>query len=304
MLNLKNTRIYIALSLLSILSTNLYAAPSQLLKEKMQNLGTIKEIKEVEGGLTAWTLEKNGKTLVLYTTGNEKYFIKGSIYDVNTKQIVSDKYALNSLQYASNEFRSRFEGQDSGQKRAKEQVSSNNIDNQAMKIGYMNLKYSKPIPEALKLVESLTGAKEGSGKPQDTLYIIYDPRCPWCHRTFEALRPYVKKGYTVKWIPTLALQKTTDEAINLAAAPLDDSSLLAASFNFDEKLKIKKASIANKKALENNLQFLFAYFKQVKPNENPSVPIGFFLDKTTGKLTDIQGIQEDIKLKVLFGSNN
>ena len=278
------------------LNSAAYAEPTRTLVQKMNAIGNVKEVVKGEGGLNVWTLEKNGKTIVLYTTPDEKYFIKGTIYDVDNKKVVSDKFAINSLKYASAQFKDKILGNN---KIANNKAQT--LEDEAFKIGYMNLKYNKPIPEALTMIDSLAGAKEGNGKPQDTLYIIYDPRCPWCHKTYDALRDYVERGYTVKWIPTLALDRVSDDATNLAAAPLNDSSLLKKSFNKDESVRKIAATPKNKKDLQQNLQFLLAYFKQVKPTENPSVPIGFFLDKTTGKITDIQGIQEKIKLDILFG---
>lgn len=291
-----------------IFSINAHAAPSENLKKKMASLGTIKEFKETESkGVYAWFLEKNGKTLVLYSTPDEKHFIKGTIYNVDNKKIISDKYAIDSLKYASDEFRNKVlstKGNFTTTNPKPGEIKLTKSEEMAFEKGYMNIKWDKPqIPEALKLIDSLAGAKEGKGKPQDTLYIIYDPRCPWCHRTFEATREYVAKGYSIKWIPTLALGKKTDAALSLAAAPLQNINLLTASFEKKDNAKKIQATQKNKDDIEQNFQFLLAYFKKVKPSENPAVPIGIFLDKTSGKVTDIQGLQEREILELLFGNS-
>ena len=226
---------------------------------------------------------------------------------MDNKKIISDKYATDSLKYASEEFRNKILSAKGGfiaTNPNPDEVKLTKSEEMAFKVGYMNVKWDKPqIPEALKLIDSLAGAKEGKGKPQDTLYIIYDPRCPWCHRTFEATREYVAKGYSIKWIPTLALGKKTDIAYSLAAAPLNNINLLTASFEKKDAAKKVRVTQKNKDDLEQNFQFLLAYFKKVKPSENPTVPIGIFLDKTSGKVTDIQGLQEREILEMLFGTN-
>ena len=289
-----------------LLCINVHAAPSESLKKKMAALGNVKEIKETDSkGIYAWYLEKNGKTLVLYSTPDEKYFIKGTLYDINNKKVVSDKYAKESLKYASDDFRNKIlsaKGNFTVTNPEPDSLKLSKSEEAAFNVGYMNIKWNKPqIPEALKLVNSLAGAKEGNGKPEDTLYIIYDPRCPWCHRTFEATRPYVAKGYSIKWIPTLALGKKSETALSLAAAPLHNINLLTASFEKKDSAKSIQATQKNKDDLEQNFQFLLAYFKKVKPSENPTVPIGIFLDKTSGKVTDIQGLQDREILELLFG---
>lgn len=304
--SIKNKTI-LSLTLLSCLTSVAIAAPSESLKTKMAAIGNVKEVRETDSkGIYAWYLEKNGKTLVLYTTPDEKSFIKGTIYNVSDKKVVSDKYAIESLKYASEDFKNKTLSTNNKTFSASNQgeVKLSKSEDIAFKIGYMNVKWDKPeIPEAIRLLDSLAGAKEGSGKPQDTLYIIYDPRCPWCHRTFDATREYVKKGYTIKWLPTVALGKVTDEVISLAAAPLQNPKSLSDSFAKKDELKKLKVSDKNKADLEQNLQFLYAYFKKVKPSENPSVPIGIFLDKTTGKITDLQGLNEKPTLELLFGGS-
>jgi len=49
---------------------------------------------------------------------------------------------------------------------------------------------------------------EGHGSK--TLYIIFDPNCPYCHKLFEELHPYVVKNeVTIHWIPVGILTNTS-----------------------------------------------------------------------------------------------
>jgi|GEM_PF-4770445 hypothetical protein len=66
----------------------------------------------------------------------------------------------------------------------------------------MDGKWVGDVPDVLKKLDSFSSIKEGSGEAGDTVYIFIDPRCPWCHKTYQNTRVIVKKGYTIKWIPT------------------------------------------------------------------------------------------------------
>lgn len=293
----------------SLASMSVLAEPTASLKEKMSKIGTIKKILATDSkGIYAWIFEKNGKTLVLYNTPDENYFIKGTIYDINSKKVISNKYIESALQYSSPEFKDKVLSQNKIKETpnyveaSKELTAGGIASGNLTSKGVMNLKWQgKQIPQALKLLDSLAGAKQGKGSPQDTLYVFYDPRCPWCHRTFTALQPYVYAKYTVKWIPTVALGKT-DDALKLASAPLQNSKLLTASFEKEAAAKNITPTKANINSLNQNLQYLVAYFKVVEPNQAVSVPFGVMLDKSTGKLTHIQGLTEKPILDLVFGT--
>lgn len=291
---------------LSLISMSAFAEPSASLKAKMSKIGTIKKTMSTESkGVYAWIFEKNGKTMVLYNTPDENYFIKGTIYDIKSKKVVSNKYVENALQYSSPEFKNKVLAQnkvpnlpDNTNVLTSGGLASGNLSSK----GIMNLKWQNTeIPQALKLLDSLAGAKQGEGAPENTLYVFYDPRCPWCHRTFTALQPYVYSKYTVKWIPTVALGKS-EEALKLASAPLQNPKLLTASFEKDIAAKKVIPSKANVDSLNQNLQYLVAYFKAVEPNQAVSVPFGVMLDKSTGKLTHVQGLTEKPILDLVFGT--
>lgn len=273
--------------------------PPKELRSKIEAIGNVKEVQETSSkGMYAWLLEKNGKTLVLYNTPDNKHFIKGTIYDLDSKKIVSDKHALASLKFASKDFREKVL---IGKTTPTAKAETTSIQNDAFSIGFMNLKWNKKeVPEALTLIDSLAGAREGKGLPQDTLYIFYDPNCVWCHRTYDGLRPYVAKGYTIKWLPTVARGKTP-QSLALASAPLQNPKLLGVSFNKESAAKVITPTPANEKAVDTNLQFLMAYFKKVMPEQRTSVPLALFLDKTTGKITHLQGLPDKPVIEVLFG---
>lgn len=57
------------------------------------------------------------------------------------------------------------------------------------------------------------------GKSAHVLYVFVDPNCPYCHKVYDMLRPYVQRGEVeVRWIPIGRLMVTS---IGKAAALLE-----------------------------------------------------------------------------------
>ena len=49
------------------------------------------------GGLTAWTLERDGKQVIMYTTADSKAVISGIVWDTSTGQNLSDQFITPNL---------------------------------------------------------------------------------------------------------------------------------------------------------------------------------------------------------------
>lgn len=80
----------------------------------------------------------------------------------------------------------------------------------------MDGSFKGAVPESMKTVDSLAGVKEGKGGIGDTVYIIIDPRCPYCREAYNLTRAYAAKGHSIKWIPSAALGNPED-GVPLAA---------------------------------------------------------------------------------------
>ena len=294
-------KLSIVATLLALTSFSAFAEPSENLRKKMTEFGNVKAVSETESkGVYAWMLEKNGKTLVLFNTPDEQHIFKGTMWRLKDKKVISDQYAIESLNYASTEFRDRVLKANNLGSSAKKQGPSASANEQYVAGGYMNLKWNKnTIPESIKMLDSLAGVKEGKAKAVDTLYIIYDPRCPWCHEAFAATRKYVKKGYSIKWIPTAALG-ATEFGYGLAAAVLQNPKVLAESFSKDKKLVVKPTQ-KNIDDLNYNLTFLREAIKAKTGESQAQVPAGFFLNKQTGNPEIVFGLSEKVILENLFG---
>ena len=231
------------------------------------------------GGLTAWTVEKNGQRVVLYSTSDSQAIFSGIVWDSATGRNVSDSvHPVASAALTAGMAAHAAEGALLGP-------------------------YSGPIPESIKTIDSLVGIKEGQGGPGETLYVIWDPRCPYCRRAYQNTREYVKHGFTIKWIPTAALpdpdQGTALAATILQAPPSQQANLLARVLGQHESLSAVPTE-ATRAALARNLQFFFAAF-QNNGIERAGVPAAFFLDRRTGQPRMMTGISEMPVIEAVFG---
>jgi thiol:disulfide interchange protein DsbG len=291
-------KITLLAGLLALTSFSALAEPSSQLKNKMAEFGNVKSVAATESkGVYAWTLEKGGKTLVLFNTPDEKHVFKGTIWRLSDKKVISNTYAVDSLKYASEDFKNRVLKANGLAKK-----TNNSLDVMSYNSsGHLNLKWNKTtVPASIQMLDSLAGVKEGKGKPVDTLYIIYDPRCPWCHEAFEATRKYVKMGYSIKWIPTAALG-ASEAGYGLASAVLQNPNMLAKAFEKDRKYIVKPTN-KNIEDLDYNLTFLREALKAQTGSEKAQVPAGFFLNKQTGRPQITFGLSEKEVLESLFGA--
>lgn len=241
------------------------------------------------GGLTAWTVEKKGRKLVLYTTADGQAIFTGIVWDALTGKNMSD--ALLTKPPIKE-----------GAVKATPLIPQNVSDGiqAGVRIPAMQGAFTGAIPESIKTVNSLAGIKEGQGSLADTVYIIIDPRCPYCRKAYNATRAYVKKGFSIKWIPTLALGDPAS-GLPLAATLLQSKSsdVWARVLGAHESIKTQPTK-ETEESLSLSLSFMQAAFEQNKGGQ-AGVPVAFYLDHRTGKPKMITGISEVPVLEELFG---
>lgn len=181
----------------------------------------------------------------------------------------------------------------------------NGQDRVGMAIG----EFKGEVPKVIGLLDSLKGFKEDpSVKPEDTVYVIYDPRCPYCHGLFDRIHKEVdlkQKKITVKWLPTVALgaKGDNDPVIARAAYGMVAKNLEEFSNSFANK-PIPEVKITDqmKVDLNDNLEFLYEASNRTFGESAPkSVPAVFFLDKQTGVPQMMYGASEDTVFKNIFG---
>lgn len=255
--------------------------------------GTIKHVAPVGiGGLTAWTVEKGGRRFVFYTTADAQALFMGVVWDATTGRNLSDQFAPASARSVMQTFMPPAAVPQAIQ----QPVPQADIPPVAAFDG----DYKGAISESMKTVNSLAGVTEGKGGIADTLYIIIDPRCPYCRLAYNNTREYVKKGRTIKWIPAVALGNSAT-GLPLAATILQskDKTVLERVLGRHEQIATQPTS-ATEEALRNNLAFLFAAF-EANGGQAAGVPVAFFIDRRTGSPRMMTGVSERVVLEDIFG---
>ncbi|HFG7030945.1 TPA: hypothetical protein ACGIK9_003445 [Acinetobacter baumannii] len=294
-----NLKYAISVASLSLIASISFASPSEGLKNQMKKMGTVAQVQTIDGGLTAWTLVTgSGKSAVFYTTPDEKVLIKGNLWRTSDKKNISDDLNLTALNYASPEFKQRVLANTGRGTTSTTNTSSTSQDGIAEIVG----KYNGKVPEVIKILDQSAGYKEGKATAIDTLYVYYDPRCRWCHEAFYKTRPYIQKGFSIKWIPTLALGQS-ENAYNFAAAVFQNpqQDTLSRTFDRDQSAAVN-ATEQSKKLIDKNLENLLGLVANFTgQGGRVSVPTGFYLNKKTGKLKMVNAVGEDVNLDMVFG---
>lgn len=270
-----------------VLLDNHGAKPGTDVQAQISRYGQVIDSRPVGvGGVTAWTvMARDGKRVVLYTTADGQALFAGYMWDLKSGKNLSNQFAGGG---ASPKTQHPVDLPPDAQ-----------LASQAPAVHAMHGKFTGTVPVSMKTVDSLAGIKEGSGSIADTVYVIIDPRCPVCRLAYQRTRPYVKKGVSIKWIPTAALGRV-EEGIPLAATILQskDATVLARVLGSHEQIKTKPTQ-ATEEALARSLAFLFAAFQQ--NSGEAGVPVAFFLDHRTGKPRMLTGLSEAVVLEDLFG---
>lgn len=248
------------------------------------------------GGLTAWTVEapQSKRRMVLYTTSDAAAIITGIVWDAQGRNLTdSARAAMAGVPLPAVQPPMGAAG-----------LPAPALEMTKPPIGAMVGAYRGQIPESINTVDGLAGIKEGKGGKADTLYVIFDPRCPVCRRAYQATRSYVAKGFSIKWIPAVVLGDP-EGGVPLAAAvlqtkPLDQAAVLKQVLGDKAQIRSQpsKATLAS---LQRNSEFFYAVFSNNSGDSPAGVPVAFYLDKASGKPRMTTGISELPILEQVFG---
>lgn len=250
------------------------------------SLGEIVDMREMpENNLTAWLiLAPNGRQMTFYTTADGKNIFSGAVWDLATKQNINQVFDTDTTVDTGANSSVGHPGQEVIQKN----------DGSSL-LG----KYTGQIPEAIKALDSLGGPKIGNGGPGETLYVIIDPRCPYCHQAYDSLKPYMDKGVTIKWIPTVALGQP-EQGLPQANAVLHAKTRTELDkIMTDPKAYPRALEGKDGEDLQRNLSFMFQAFEQ--NGGQAGVPAAFFVDKNTGQPRMMMGLSEEAVIQTILG---
>lgn len=214
--------------------------PGIISTEKAQRLlsgvtkGRVTAIRTFKGpsGLTGILIKENSSHLaIVYSTGDGKTLIAGTLFDKNgvniTKQSADDFLKSEQSSTGKNGRKTRLQEEDSAPIR----ISSTATD----------------------LVErNATFVSQGTGN--NVLWIFFDPNCIWCHRLFVMIHQKpLPKTIVIRWIPVGFLKQ---DSMEKAAAILKNGlkELTLDEMNFDSKNEEGGAHIIHSRRLQDKIK--------------------------------------------------
>lgn len=234
------------------------------------------------GGLNVWQVQRGSTKTVLYTSPDNKVLMSAVLWDAATGSNISDGYITQDMLVTPTDAAAL-----TGTPQATPEIIPTGSPTK--------------MSEAIKGVASLTGVKEGNASADKTLYIMFDPRCKYCHNVYQKTRDFVKAGGTIKWIPTTVLGDSAGGA-SLVADVLQASNqrgAMAAVMGNARPSSSTKPSDATRKAIAENEAYFFAAFEKNKGAGMAGVPVAFFETKN-GSPQMVGGVDDDVLLAKIF----
>lgn len=267
-------------------------------EENVKKVGKIVE-KSKQDGVTAWLVDTAHGKDVVYTSNDGRVMFTGQAFNSETGDAMFTKFSSQAVpkdQVAT-------QPQESAKDEAAAAAAAGQDD---LTPGQALGKWSGETPKAFQILDTLKGFKIGDAAAADTVYIMYDPRCPYCHKLLERTKSLdlKAKGIAIKWLPTVALgSKGLDSPeVKRAAVALHSTNPEEFFASFDNASQGVAATEADNNELSKNLAFLYDAAKQTFGDDAPiAVPAAFFLDKKTGTPRMVYAAQEDKIYRSIFG---
>lgn len=150
----------------------------------------------------------------------------------------------------------------------------------------------------LEKMEAVADYREGTDVKK-IVTVFFDPRCPYCHNAFKAMRGKIAARY----IPVLALG-SNDEGRDMAL------SILSAKDRVDAMMKVMDSKtplgpVAQSPSYVEKLNENFQSFASIfaaAPNLRPGVPT-FFIPRADGRLVIMVGYEpgDEMKIAAIMG---
>lgn len=166
-------------------------------------------------------------------------------------------------------------------------------------------------PPVIQYVDKLAGFREGKGAPGDTVYIFFDPRCPYCRAAYNGTRTHVRQGATIKWIPVALLgrrEPTPDgkyldqKGMRLSATILQngDPAFLERVLGRKEPIETAPAGATVNNLLDNE-KMMTLLFQASPDSGDAGVPAALYLDHRTGIARLTTGLSEQVIREDILG---
>lgn len=261
-------------------------------EQRLSKYGKMISKRSIPGGMTEWLLQTPSGQATLYTSQDGAAMISGAVWDLTTGQ----KFQSSSMAPSAGVETTASSNSIAAVAQSPATPSTGVTTKQPYA---MEGPYTGGIHNEMKTIDGLVGVKEGKGGIADTVYIIIDPRCPYCQQTYNNTRQYVKNGATIKWIPAAALGDPAT-GNGLGAAMLKGGVDGLARILGKHEMVGVRPDAAQEKELARNFAFLLSAFEQ-SGGKQAGVPAAFYIDHRTGKSHMTTGVSEMVVLRDIFG---
>lgn len=254
-----------------------------------------KHLSKGSDGLVAWVIQNDSGVNVVYTSGSKTDVIAfgGAAIDSDSKENLTIKIMKPLAEKISqNNAGSASSDSTEGQSAASTQPTGT---------PYMVGDFNGKIPDSIQAISKLKGITVGKAPIEKTLFVVFDPRCPYCKRLYQQQQKYIDKGFAFKWIPTMALGQDAIVAnqIETVLSAKDPVAEFKAMMEGNPNPTQINASQGTLITLAENQSFLSNVFKV--NGGKAGVPTGFFIDHRTNEPRMMQGVSEPVILNNIFG---
>lgn len=289
--------------------TQLVLPFEELLKRVSRYGRIIDEIPMETPWLFAWLVERNGYQTTVYATPDGTHIIAGVLLnegEQSTSRIVDQLKARHPHAEAtpSTDTQVAASRSDTGASSIPTDTMAQDVVSERNQAYAMQGKFDKAIPEVINVADTLEGFKEGNGSKGDTVYIFFDPRCPYCREVYNLTRKHVESGrISIKWIPVSILNDSQDpkRGARLAATILqnDNPAFLERVLGRKEDIQTNPAP-ETLKAIDDNERFMNIIFRYDN-HSSVGVPAALYVDHRNGRARLKTGISESTIFNDIFG---
>ena len=215
-------------------------------------------------GMNVWVVQHvKGGTGLFYSPPDGKVFFTGAMWDGVTGANVSDPHYTTLAQYRG------------------VNAASPSPPSSATSRPTVAPTKAGSVPESIKRLGELGAIKEGTAPVGKTLFVFFDPRCPYCKQLYEMTRSHPGiKGRSISWIPVAVLGRK-EQAMGMIADIMqrsDPASGLKMNFS-GLSSATAKPSEKTKKLVDENESVFWAAFQANPAAGQAAVPVAFFMDK-------------------------
>lgn len=288
-----------ALAIAVLISSGSVAYASPKVPEFIAQRGAkVIQIRDAEAGMTAMTIEKDGKQGVLFTSPDNSVAFFGVMFDAKTGANISDKYMPPKEKLVG------------AAALAEQQAQARNSVLSAQRV-QEHVEVVEKSTETLRdhlLSDKVTGILEG--KPSaNTAFVFFDPLCGHCHKLYENTRSYVKAGASIKWIPINILGDQglpmSVEAVKRGPQGLKD--LVDGKLDNSPLRPLPAPQSVERAVIDHNTTFLYIMIQKMQaknPGLKVATPTIFYAQQGQMAVGQFDGTEPNIKtaMDMAFGS--